>query len=156
MIRETTGDILDADVEALVNPVNTAGVMGAGLALQFKLAYPDMYTEYQLACRQRALNVGYIKVHHLKRDLGRDTQPRMVISFPTKRHWQKPSRLVWIDEGLIRLRATIEALMIRSIAIPPLGCGLGGLDWTNVRKLIEDRLSELDVDIVLYVPSERR
>jgi O-acetyl-ADP-ribose deacetylase (regulator of RNase III) len=151
VIRETTGDILEADVEALVNPVNTVGVMGAGLALRFKHKYPEMYQEYRVACRQKALDVGYIKVHQLKRLPG-VTQPRMVISFPTKRHWQKPSRLEWVDQGLVRLRGTVEALQIRSIAIPPLGCGLGGLNWADVRGLIGERLGDLDVDMVLYGP----
>lgn len=152
MIRETTGDILTANVEALVNPVNTKGVMGAGLALQFKRKYPDVYQEYRVACRQRALDVGYIKVHQLKRAPG-VIRPRIVVSFPTKRHWQKPSRLEWIDQGLVRLRGTVETLIIRSIAIPPLGCGLGGLQWADVRELIVERLGGLDgVDVVLYVP----
>lgn len=156
MIRETTGDILTADVEALVNPVNTVGVMGAGLALQFKRKYPDMFVEYVAACRHSELKVGKLAVHFLKRARGVDG-PRMVISFPTKRHWQQPSKLEWIDQGLTRLRASIEALMIRSIAIPQLGCGLGGLDLADVRKLIEDRLGGLDdVDVVLYVPGERK
>lgn len=153
MIRETTGDILDADVEALVNPVNTAGVMGAGLALQFKLAYPDMYHQYAATCRAGGVRTGRVLVHYAAS--GR--KPWYIIMLPTKEHWRNPSQLEWIDWGLTDLRALIEELNIRSIAIPPLGCGLGGLDWTDVRKLIEDRLGGLDdVDVVLYVSGESK
>lgn len=148
MIRETTGDILTADVEALVNPVNTVGVMGAGLALQFKRKWPPMFWEYKAACRRGGLRIGSVIAHPT------GANPQYIVSFPTKQHWRDPSRLEWIDQGLIGLRETVEALGMRSIAIPPLGCGLGGLDWTDVRGLIEDRLGGLDdVDVVLYVPN---
>jgi O-acetyl-ADP-ribose deacetylase (regulator of RNase III) len=149
VIRETTGDILTADVEALVNPVNTVGVMGAGLALQFKRKYPAMFREYEQACRWGEVEIGHVMTYH---NAGR--WPNYVINFPTKRHWSQPSKLEWIDSGLVSLRDVIGGLRIRSIAIPPLGCGLGGLAWPDVRGLIVERLGglDVDVDVVLYVP----
>jgi len=151
LIRETTGDILDANVEALVNPVNTVGVMGAGLALQAKRRYPGMYREYYASCLRGELKIGRVLVHTV---FG---YPRLVVNFPTKRHYQDPSKLEWIDAGLVDLHALIEELGIRSIAIPPLGCGLGGLQWPDVRGLIAERLGDLDgVEVVLYVPRVER
>ena len=146
MIRETSGDILTADVEALVNPVSTVGVMGAGLALAFKRKYPDMYREYALGCKHDGFDVGQVMEHEV------GEQPRYVISFPTKQHWRNPSKLEWINSGLIDLRRAIEDFGIKSIAIPALGCGLGGLAWKDVRKLIVQHLGDLDVDVVLYAP----
>jgi O-acetyl-ADP-ribose deacetylase (regulator of RNase III) len=146
MILETTGDILTADVEALVNPVNTVGVMGAGLACQVKHTFPDVFRAYAAACQRDELRTGIVIAHPT------GTNPRYVVSFPTKQHWRDPSKLEWIEQGLIGLRETIDDLGIRSIAIPPLGCGLGGLDWPDVRGLIVERLGDLDVDVVLYGP----
>jgi O-acetyl-ADP-ribose deacetylase (regulator of RNase III) len=146
MIRETTGDILLTDAEALVNPVNTVGVMGAGLAAQVKHTFPVIFREYKDACQRGGLRIGFVIAHPT------GTHPRYIISFPTKQHWRDPSKLEWIDRGLMSLRQTVEELNIRSVAIPPLGCGLGGLAWPDVRELIDKRLGELvDVDVVLYV-----
>lgn len=148
MIRETVGNILMTGNEAVVNPVNTVGVMGAGLALQFKRAYPDMFREYAAACHLGGFHPGNVIMFRT------GSHPQYVISFATKRDWRQPSRLEWIDGGLIKLRETVESLMIRSIAIPPLGCGLGGLDWTDVRLLVEKRLGGLPgVDVVVYAPA---
>lgn len=146
MIREVSGDILDAKTEAIVNPVNTVGVMGAGLAAQIKHTFPGVFREYVKYCRSGELRTGIVIAHPT------GTNPKYIVSFPTKQDWRNPSRLEWVDQGLIGLREMIEALEISSIAIPPLGCGLGGLDWVEVRKLIEERLGELDVDVVLYPP----
>jgi O-acetyl-ADP-ribose deacetylase (regulator of RNase III) len=147
VISEVCGDILDADTEAIVNPVNTVGVMGTGLALQFKRKYPKMFREYLSACRRGELKVGRVLVHSVR------GYPRLVVNFPTKRDWRDPSQLEWIEWGLADLQALIGELTIRSIAIPPLGCGHGGLGWSDVRKLIEQRLGDMDVDVVLYVSS---
>lgn len=145
MIRDNSGDVLTTGVEALVNPVNTVGVMGAGLALQFKHAYPEMFREYASACRY-GFDVGQVRVHSIDHD-------RYVISFPTKRHWREPSRLEWIEAGLLDLRRAVSELGIRSIEIPALGCGHGGLNGADVRKLIEGQLGDLpDVDVMLYPP----
>jgi O-acetyl-ADP-ribose deacetylase (regulator of RNase III) len=146
VIREISGNILAADVEALVNPINTVGVMGAGLALQFKRKYYfEMFDDYVTACNNGTLRVGKVMVHAVGHG-------KYVISFPTKGDWKDPSRLEWIDQGLGDLARRITTLGIKSIAIPPLGCGLGGLSWSDVRKLIEQHLGELDVDVVLYPP----
>ncbi len=147
MIRDATGNIFDANVEALVNPVNTVGVVGTGLALQFKHRYPGMYREYYASCLRGEFKIGRVLVYTV---FG---YPRLVVNFPTKRHYQDPSKLEWIDAGLVDLHALIEELIIRSIAIPALGCGLGGLDWPDVRQLIVERLGEFtEVDILLYAP----
>lgn len=148
MLRETTGDILDADCEALVNPVNTVGIMGTGLALQFKQKYPDMFIEYRTACRRGDLRPGETMVHFITR---RENSQK-IISFATKRDWRKPSQIEWIDTRLVSLRNTIDTLMIRSLAIPALGCGLGGLQWGAVRSLIVSRLGDLTADVLLYSP----
>lgn len=146
MIREVHGDILTADAEALVNPVNTEGVAGAGLALQFRRKYPVMYREYVRACQPGRMHTGRVICHTIA------PPHRFVISFPTKQAWRQPSKLEWIDEGLTDLALVIDYLSIRSIAIPPLGCGLGGLQWADVRELFEQRLGDLEVDVMLYAP----
>lgn len=144
------GDLLQAKVEALVNPVNCAGVMGKGLALQFKRAFPDNFKTYALACKMRTLVPGTLCIH----DRSEDVTPRYVINFPTKRHWRDASRAEDIDQGLVALAADIARLGIRSIAVPPLGCGLGGLDWKVVRPLIMQTLCALPgVKVLLYEPT---
>lgn len=147
MIRYARGDLLQADVEALVNPVNTVGVMGKGLALKFKQAYPKNFQLYLAACRARTLAVGQLLVTHT-----RSARPRLVVNFPTKQHWRDPSQLEWIERGLHHLRTIVEAEGITSIAVPALGCGNGGLSWTEVQPLIEKFLWWDDVDVVVYEP----
>jgi O-acetyl-ADP-ribose deacetylase (regulator of RNase III) len=132
MIHETTGDILKANVEALVNPVNTYGVMGAGLALQFKQSYPVMADAYSKLCHQRQVRLGEVSVW----GTGTVAYPHYIINFPTKNHWTQPSRLEYIERGLCDLKQKVMQLAILSIAIPQLGCGLGGLNWDNMRPLI--------------------
>ena len=153
MIRYVRGDLLQADTEAVVNAVNTVGVMGKGIALAFKQIYPANFAEYEASCRARQVRTGCMFVtenrvpHH----------PRWIINFPTKRHWRQPSRLEWIEEGLADLRRVILDRKIRSVAIPPLGCGLGGLDWEQVRPTIAGALDELqDVDVRVYEPVAER
>ncbi|MGL5851229.1 MAG: type II toxin-antitoxin system antitoxin DNA ADP-ribosyl glycohydrolase DarG [Phycicoccus sp.] len=151
MITLHEGNLLTEDVDALVNTVNTQGVMGKGVALQFKRAYPEMFRSYEVACRRGEVQPGRLHVwfsHAL-------TGPRVVINFPTKRHWRQPSRIEDIDAGLVALVEVIRERDIRSIALPPLGCGNGGLDWRDVRPLIESRLAPVadDVDIRVFPPS---
>jgi O-acetyl-ADP-ribose deacetylase (regulator of RNase III) len=150
MIREEHGNLLRADVDALVNTVNTVGVMGKGIALQFKRAYPEMFKSYERAAKENAVNIGKMFVW----ETGAMTGPRFIINFPTKRHWRAPSRLEDIGEGLHDLVAVILEYGIRSIAIPPLGCGNGGLQWREVAPLIWDALRPLEnmVDILVYPP----
>ncbi|MDQ6991435.1 MAG: macro domain-containing protein, partial [Mariprofundaceae bacterium] len=141
MLREVQGNLLKADVEALVNTVNTVGIMGKGIALQFRQAFPEMYKAYEKACKAGELELG--KVHVF--DLGGLTDgARWVINFPTKKHWRSKSKIKDIEAGLQDLVATIQRLGIKSIAIPPLGCGYGGLDWAEVYPLIEAAFAGMD------------
>lgn len=147
MITEVRGNILRADVVAVVNPVNTVGVMGRGLALQFKAVHPQMFNDYANACRRGEVQVGKMDVHTTKK------KHKFVINFPTKQLWRDPSRIEFIEAGLVDLVRVVVDNEIESIAIPPLGCGLGGLSWVNVRPMIEAAFENLDVDAYLYVPA---
>lgn len=149
MIEFKTGDILAEDAEALVNTVNCVGVMGRGVALQFRKAFPDNFKAYKAACGRNELRPGQMLVH----DLGRVTNPRLVINFPTKRHWKGKSRLEDIDTGLRALIEEVRQRGVRSIAVPPLGCGLGGLDWREVRPRIEAAFAQVpEVQVLLFEP----
>jgi O-acetyl-ADP-ribose deacetylase (regulator of RNase III) len=150
MIEYRSGDILTSEAEALVNTVNCVGVMGRGIALQFKNAYPENFKAYAVACKREQVQPGRMFVF----ETGQLTLPRYIINFPTKRHWRGKSRIEDIDSGLKALVAEIRARRIRSIALPPLGSGLGGLDWTaEVRPRVEAALRALDdVQIIVYEP----
>jgi O-acetyl-ADP-ribose deacetylase (regulator of RNase III) len=149
MIEFKTGDILKEDAEALVNTVNCVGFMGRGVALQFKKAWPENFKAYAAACRRHEVQPGRMFVF----ETGRLTHPRYIINFPTKRHWQGKSRIEDIEAGLSALVTEIQARGIRSIAFPPLGAGLGGLDWAEVRPRIELSLGELsEVRVVVFEP----
>jgi len=148
VIVEADGDLLHADAEALVNPVNTAGVMGAGLALQFHYAWPENFRAYRGACARGEVSLGRVFVWE-----GRQTgRPRVIVNFPTKGHWKAKSAIGDIDEGLCDLRQVISDYEISSIAVPALGCGLGGLDWRDVYPLIVAHLGDLDGTRVLVYP----
>ena len=150
MIKLTQGNLLAAPVKALVNTVNTVGIMGRGIALQFKQAYPAMFREYERACKAGEVKLGSVQVFDLGGLVG---GPRWIINFPTKGHWRAESRIADIETGLKDLVATIRKLHIRSIAIPPLGCGNGGLDWNEVRPRIEAALAEVpEVEVLVYEP----
>jgi O-acetyl-ADP-ribose deacetylase (regulator of RNase III) len=149
MISYTSGDILNADVEALVNTVNCVGIMGRGIALQFKNMFPENFEAYASACALDAMHPGKMFVF----ETGQLTNPRYIINFPTKRHWKGKSRIEDIDSGLVALREEIVRRGIRSIAVPPLGSGLGGLDWSAVKPRIVSALAPLqDVDVRIYEP----
>lgn len=144
------GDILNADVEALVNTVNCVGVMGRGIALQFRKAFPENFKAYESACKRGEIKPGAMFVF----ETGQLTNPRYIINFPTKRHWRGKSRLQDIEIGLQALVREIERLGVSSIAIPPLGCGLGGLRWSEVRPRIERALEAVpDVRAILFEPA---
>ncbi len=149
-IQLTTGDLLKQDdVDAIVNTVNCVGVMGKGIALQFKNKWPANYKAYAAACRAGLVHPGRMFVH----DAGGLVKPHYLINFPTKDHWRSPSRIEFIRDGLIDLVAQVRRLDIRSIAIPPLGCGNGGLDWSQVRPLIEAAFAPLpDLEVRLFGP----
>ena len=149
MIEIKRGDILRVNVEALVNSVNCVGVMGRGIALQFKNAFPENFKAYVAACKNEDVQPGRMFVF----ETGLLTNPRYIINFPTKRHWRGASRIEDIDSGLKALIDTIQQYKIHSIAIPPLGTGLGGLDWSDVRIRIEAALEPLtNVHVLLYEP----
>jgi O-acetyl-ADP-ribose deacetylase (regulator of RNase III) len=149
MIEFRRGDIFAADAEALVNAVNCVGVMGRGLALQFKNAFPENYAAYETACHNGEVQPGRMFVF----ETGQASNPRYVINFPTKRHWRGKSRLADIESGLRALVDEVRCLGIRSIAIPPLGCGLGGLDRADVRPRVEAALREIpDVHAIVFEP----
>ncbi|MFD7893491.1 macro domain-containing protein [Streptomyces sp. NPDC059568] len=149
MINYAEGNLLTAEVDALVNTVNTVGIMGKGIALQFKRAYPDNFVAYEKACTAGEVKPGFMHVH----DRGVLAKPRYVVNFPTKRHWRSPSRLEDVRQGLQDLRRVIVDLRIRSIAVPPLGCGNGGLAWDDVHPLIITALGDLpDVEVRVYAP----
>ncbi len=136
MIEEARGNLLEADVEAVVNTVNCVGYMGKGIALQFKQAFPENFKAYQRACKADQVQPGRMFVF----ETGMMVNPKYIINFPTKRHWRGKSRIDDIEAGLLALAKEVQRLAIRSIAIPPLGCGNGGLDWSEVRPRIEQAM----------------
>lgn len=149
MIEFKTGDVLAEQAEALVNTVNCVGVMGRGIALQFKRAFPDNYRAYAARCRRNEMQPGRVFVF----ETGGVLPPRYIINFPTKRHWRGKSRIEDIESGLVSLAEEVRSLGIRSIAIPPLGSGLGGLNWRDVRVRMQAALEEFeDVKIVILEP----
>lgn len=150
MIKYITGNIFDSEVSALVNTVNTQGVMGKGIALQFKERYPNNYRLYRDACKRRDVEVGTMFITKEREMSG---ELRTIINFPTKKHWRFPSKYEYIKDGLKNLRSQIIELNIKSIAIPPLGSSNGGLNWEIVKPMIIDALKDLDCEIEIYEPS---
>lgn len=149
MIREMHGNLLHAEADALVNTVNTVGVMGKGIALQFKRAYPDNFRDYVSACRRGEVRTRKVFVH----ETGQVRPPYYIINFPTKTHWRGVAKLEDVEFGLSDLRRVIQELNIKSIVLPPLGCGNGGLEWSEVRERIEAALGNLeDVDVAVFPP----
>lgn len=151
MIEFTKGDLLASSDDVLVNTVNTVGVMGKGIALQFKDEFPHNYAVYVETCKKGELFPGKLLVV-------RDSSPRygdkIIVNFPTKVHWRNPSQYEYIEKGLVALREFIIKENVTSIAIPPLGCGNGGLDWTRVKTMIFESLSEISAAIHVYEPSQ--
>ena len=149
MIELKKDNLLLSNAEALVNTVNTAGVMGKGVALQFRERFSENYLRYKKACAKGEVQTG--KMFITETDLL--SEPKYIINFPTKQHWKGKSKIEYIEDGLDDLLRVIQEKNIQSIAIPPLGCGNGGLDWKDVKTLIEKKLGQLSsVDIELYEP----
>jgi O-acetyl-ADP-ribose deacetylase (regulator of RNase III) len=166
MIEVHSGDLLSADVEALVNTVNTVGVMGKGLALQFKQRFPVNCGVYAAACKRGEVEIGRMLVVETRcahagslslfaKLLDKPTtEPRYIINFPTKKHWREPSQITYVQTGLTALVEEVRMRNIRSIAVPPLGCGNGGLTWSDVEPVIKSVLSVLaSVRILLFTPN---
>jgi O-acetyl-ADP-ribose deacetylase (regulator of RNase III)/uncharacterized protein YwgA len=149
MIEYKTGDIISKNAEALVNTVNCVGIMGRGIALQFRNAFPENFSAYKAACRRGDLQPGKLFVY---RTNGL-SNPKYIINFPTQRHWRGRSKLADIEAGLTALASEIRTLGIRSVAVPPLGSGLGGLDWSDVRPRIDAALRDLaEVRVIVFEP----
>ena len=151
MIEYKKGNILAENVEAVVNTVNCVGIMGRGIALQFKNSFPENFKAYAAACKRNEVHPGRMFIY----ETGRLTNPRYIVNFPTKRHWKGKSRMEDVEAGLVALVEEVRARHIRSIAIPPLGSGLGGLDWKKVRPRIEAALAQVeDLQVIIFEPSE--
>ena len=151
MITFTQGNLLEARVEALVNTVNTVGVMGKGIALMFKERFDENFRRYAAACKAKEVQTGKMfvtPVHELD-------GTRWIVNFPTKQHWRAPSRMEWVVDGLQDLRRFLIEQQVKSIAIPPLGAGNGGLEWAEVREQIEQALGDLDIDILVFEPTKQ-
>jgi O-acetyl-ADP-ribose deacetylase (regulator of RNase III) len=138
MIFDETGSIFESDQEALVNPVNCSGVMGKGLARQFKELFPEMFSTYYKACQDRELQIGTVQLCKVNLAGRRENHPRWIVNFPTKKHWTDRSHLPAIKSTLKALHKCLEENNIGSVAIPAIGCGLGGLDWRDVYPLIKE------------------
>ncbi|HEL4244143.1 macro domain-containing protein [Stenotrophomonas maltophilia] len=151
MIKFTQGNLLEANAEALVNTVNTVGVMGKGIALMFKERFAENYRLYSAACKANEVRVGRMFVTEVRELDG----PRWIVNFPTKQHWRGNSRIEWIAEGLRDLRRFLIESAVTSIAIPPLGAGNGGLDWSVVRDLIEGELGDLNAEVIVFEPTAK-
>ncbi len=152
MIKYIKGNILESQAQALVNTVNTVGVMGKGIALQFKKAFPNNYKAYVEACKKNEIKIGTLLVY---KDSNITSGQKIIINFPTKTTWRKPSEYEYIEKGLDNLLEIIHQYNIKSIAIPPLGAGNGGLEWEKVKKIIHDKLKDENVDIFIYEPTKQ-
>lgn len=142
MLAFVEGDLFASPAQTLVNAVNTAGVMGKGIAAEFRRRYPAMFAEYRRACEDGTLAIGTL---HLWRG-----SERWILNFPTKQHWRSASRIEWIAAGLREFADTYESLGITSIAFPRLGCGLGGLDWAIVEPLMVRALEPLPIEVAIH------
>lgn len=143
MLTYIKGDLFSSPAQVLVNTVNTVGIMGKGLALEFKTRYPEMFKEYQKVCNDNLLDIG--KLFLWKKE------DKWVLLFPTKKHWRSPSKLDYIEKGLEKFVQSYDELGIESIAFPKLGCGNGGLDWADVKPLMEKYLKHLPINIYIYL-----
>lgn len=142
MIKYIKGDIFSSPAQVLVNTVNLDGVMGKGIALQFKKLYPDMYEKYQKYCEDKLLDIGKLWIYK--------SETKWILNFPTKIHWRNPSKLEYVEKGLQKFVDTYKEKGITSVAFPKLGCGNGGLDWEIVKPLMDNYLKNLPIDIYVY------
>lgn len=150
MLKFVSGNLLDSNAEVIINAVNTVGVMGKGIALQFKQAFPHNFKEYKKACDMKSLKPGVllvVKDHHPR------TGNKTIANFPTKVHWKNPSKIEYVETGLKELARVAHEAGWKSIALPALGCGNGGLKWEEVKSLILFYLNEIDADVFVYEPA---
>ncbi len=143
MIKYIKGNLFDSNAQTLVNPVNTVGVMGKGIALEFKKRYPEMFKAYKEVCGKNMLYIGKLMLYKDK--------DHLILNFPTKKHWKDPSKLQYIEKGLLEFRKNYANYNIKSIAFPKLGCGNGNLKWEEVKPLIEKYLNDLPIEIYIYI-----
>lgn len=142
MIEYVQGDIFKSETQTIVNTVNCVGAMGAGIALEFKKQFPNMYLSYKKICDQKQLKPGLLHLYK--------KEERWILNFPTKDHFKDPSTLEYIEKGLIKFKETYKEKGITSISFPKLGCGKGGLDFNNVKPLMEKYLN-LDIKVKIYI-----
>lgn len=152
MIKYRIGDILESNADALVNTVNTVGVMGKGIALQFKKAFPNNYKAYVEACKRNEIEIGKV---FIVKDSNLSSGAKYIINFPTKKDWRKPSEYSFIESGLDDLVRVLKTNKIKSVAIPPLGAGNGGLEWEKVKNIIEHKLDNIDVEVLVFEPTKQ-
>lgn len=143
MLEYIEGDIFNSPAQVIVNTVNTVGVMGKGLALSFKKRYPEMFESYKKVCDKQLLKTGKLMLYHCP--------DYWILLFPTKEHWRHPSKLEYIEAGLVKFVQTYAEKNITSIAFPKLGCGNGELNWEDVRPLMEKYLKPLPIDVYIYL-----
>lgn len=152
MMKYIKGNILESSAQALVNTVNTVGIMGKGIALQFKKAFPSNYKAYVEACKMNDIKIGKLFVY---KDGNMLSGQKIIINFPTKTDWRKPSEYEYIEKGLTHLIEIINQYNIKSLAIPPLGAGNGGLEWEKVKKILDEKLRNVDFDVFIYEPTKQ-
>ena len=148
-IKFVTGDMFDTDFDVRINTVNCVGVMGKGIALEFKKRYPDMFSDYRYNCLASLLHPGKLSMWSSFPD-------EIIVNFPTKGHWREKSKYEYIEAGLKELRAYLERLGAVTVAVPALGCNNGGLEWKRVRAMIKKELSGLQAKISVFKPMEKR
>ena len=152
MISFTQGNLLEADVKAVVNTVNTVGIMGKGIALMFKDKFPANFAAYAQACDHEEVRIGKMLVTENKQLFG----PKWIINFPTKTHWRVRTKIEWIEDGLEDLVRVLKEKNVHSVAVPPLGCGNGGLDWATIQPLIVDALGDIEgLEVIIYEPTSK-
>jgi len=147
MIEYIKGDIFSSPARVIVNTVNTVGVMGKGIALEYKERYPEMYLAYREACEKKQFHIGKLMLYY--------APDHWVLLFPTKEHWRNPSKVEYIEAGLEEFVNTYTEKGITSVAFPKLGCGNGGLDWNIVRPIMEKYLGSLPIDVYIYLGDDQ-
>lgn len=148
MIEYLEGTVFNSGAKTIVNTVNCAGIMGAGIALEFKLRYPEMYEDYVQKCKDKQMKVGTPRIYKYSEDL-------WILNFPTKGHWRFPSKIQWIEDGLRYFAKNYKKIDIESIAFPKLGTSNGGLEWSEVKELMEKYLNNVDIKVYICLDEKK-